>query len=345
MSFVGAKPTAGDHRCSSLSVNHLSRLEYIANACDQYPIDSNIITNTTVYNSDAIYILGKNRFMANYTVCELRSWTSPKCSTRFNISGTTGTHMAAHCEDPYDRDMYMKSVEDATVQTSIDWKNMADQWRLSIDLNGGVSNNNASNARILTQLALQTPELPSLLPSMAEALSVLISSMLVAGSIDTPLRHYWSYPSTQLEAPGILEAFNASMVTQEYTSSHTNDWQAIFYIVLSLVFAMNCFCLVYFIIRSGLVTDFTEPANLFALAVNSPPSEQLKGSCGGGPKRRDLVVPYRVAYASGSNHFYFEEARDKPWRGKYRHSLASAMELEEKKPSKYDRLSTSKTWL
>ena len=35
------------------------------------------------------------------------------------------------------------------------------------------------------------------------------------------------------------------------------------------VFGINCFCLIYLLFRSGLVTDFTEPQNLFALAVNS----------------------------------------------------------------------------
>lgn len=178
-----------------------------------------------------------------------------------------------------------------------------------MDLNGGVYNNNASNARILTQLSFDEPELPASLPSVAEALAVYASSTLVVGAIDTPFRHYWEWEETQLDAPGSLQAFNASLRTQQYTSGHVSDWQGVFYVVLSIVFAVNVFCLAYFVLRSGLVTDFTEPQNLFALAVNSPPSEKLKGSCGGGPGKRDLAVPWRVAYAPSANHYFFEEAR------------------------------------
>ncbi|KAJ9141757.1 MCM2/3/5 family protein [Pleurostoma richardsiae] len=262
-----------------------------------YPIDSNIITNTTVIGSDAIYVF----------------------------------------------DSYHRSFLNVTVKTSIDWKNMVDQWRLAIDLNGGVGNDNASNARILTELALTKPKLASLLPSMAEALAVLISSTLVSGALQTPFRERWDYPMHELGLPGVLQSFNASIMTQEYTSSHTSSWHGVFYVVLALVFIINLSCLAYFIIRSGLVTDFTEPANLFALAVNSPPSEQLKGSCGGGAEKADLVVPYRISYLPSNNHFFFEEAHDRPWRGRYSNS---EVEYEPgNKPSSYERLSDDKSWL
>lgn len=217
-----------------------------------------------------------------------------------------------------------------------------------MDLNGGAANNNASNARILTQLALKQSSLPTYLPSMAEAIAVYASALEVISAIDTPFRHYWDYtkPGNIIGEPGILHPFNASIITQEYTSGHSNDWQNIFYVVLVLVFGINVFCLVYFIMRSGLVTDFTEPQNLFALAVNSPPSAQLKGSCGGGPEKRDLVVPWRVSYAPSAHHYFFQEASEKPWRGKYsKESASTARDYGQVKGSSYKRLSTSRTWL
>ena len=73
----------------------------------QYPADYNMITNSTVFGSDSIYILSKSAAMANYTLCQLRSWLTPNCSTRFNVSGTTGGHMEAHCEDVRDRNSYV----------------------------------------------------------------------------------------------------------------------------------------------------------------------------------------------------------------------------------------------
>lgn len=277
-----------------------------------------MIVNSSVYMSDSIYILGKRVNFDNYTLCELRSWLSPNCSTRFDISGTLGASMSAHCEDEDDEDNYSHSFEKDTewAVPVMDWKWLADAWRLSMDLNGGITNNNASNARIITQLALDSPSLPRSLPSMAEALAVYASSTLIAGSIDTPFRHYWDHDETILGAPGQMQSFNASLRTQQYTSGHISSWQSIFYIILVLVFCINLLCLVYFILRSGLVTDFTEPQNLFALAVNSPPSDSLNGSCGAGPVKRDLIVPWRVAYAPSANHYFFEEAHGRPRKGK-----------------------------
>jgi hypothetical protein len=199
-----------------------------------------------------------------------------------------------------------------------------------MDLNGGVYNNNASNARILTQLGLKKPELPTNLPSLAEALAVFASSSIVIGAIDTSFDGHWPYdvPNNILPGPGQVEKFQATLVTQQYTSGHINNWQKVFYIVLLLVFAINLFCLMYLAMSSGPVTDFTEPQNLFALAINSPPSAQIQGSCGGGPETRDLVVPWRVAHAPSVNHYFFEEANDRPWRGKYaKEGISSGVDM------------------
>ena len=216
-----------------------------------------------------------------------------------------------------------------------------------MDLNGGTYNNNASNARILSQLALQDGDgLPSDLPSLAEALAVYASSTLVVGSIDTPFRHYWDEEEQGVLEDPVAQSFNASIRTQQYTSGHVANWQSVFYIILVLVFAINLFCLVYFILQSGLVTDFTEPQNLFALAVNSPPSIQLKGSCGGGPEKRDLVVPWRVAYAPSANHYFFEEANERPWKGKYaQEAVSTAREHKQAAGTSYKRLSSASSWI
>lgn len=86
-----------------------------------------MITNTSVAGSDAIYLLAKSNLTTDYTLCELRSWVSPSCSTRFSISGISGANMRAHCEDPDDADAYIRSAPDAYVEPSTDWKNAADQ--------------------------------------------------------------------------------------------------------------------------------------------------------------------------------------------------------------------------
>lgn len=75
-------------------------------------------------------------------------------------------------------------------------------------------------------------------------------------------------------------------------------------IILFMVFLMNIFVLVYFIFHRGLVTDFSEPPNLFALAVNSPPSQALAGSCGGGPEGKQYMVNWFVNHEG--EHLYME---------------------------------------
>lgn len=53
----------------------------------QYAPDYNTLANFSMY--DAMYILGKNPRMDNYTLCELRSWSAIQCSTRFNVTSTS----------------------------------------------------------------------------------------------------------------------------------------------------------------------------------------------------------------------------------------------------------------
>lgn len=67
---------------------------------------------------------------------------------------------------------------------------------------------------------------------------------------------------------------------------------------------MNVFVLIYFIFHRGFVTDFSEPPNLFALAVNSPPSQVLAGSCGGGPEGKQYLSNWFVNHEG--SHLFME---------------------------------------
>lgn len=85
-----------------------------------------MVVNSSVQFSDSIYIMGKKNGFENYTLCELKSWLSPNCSTRFDISGTMGASMSAFCEDDEDDDNYSRSFEEDTkwAVPSPDWKVM-----------------------------------------------------------------------------------------------------------------------------------------------------------------------------------------------------------------------------
>jgi len=195
---------------------------------------------------------------------------------------------------------------------STDYRNVGSQWQLALSLNTGISNANASSSRLLSQLvptfdlSWETVKLRPLQPSIAEYLAVMAGNTLLLSSTDSTFYHFWDDPSTILNF-GVYEPFNATLASQQYTSGPIAAWQSMFYIVLVLVFVTNVFCLVYFFLRSGLVTDYTEPQNLFALAINSPPSRRLSGSCGAGPRGEELNVDWHVQNDEGSNHFFIKE--------------------------------------
>lgn len=257
-------------------------------------------------------IKAANSLTADYTVCQLRSYLNPNCSTRYTVSGLSGGHLEAHCEDPSDPMAYYKSLlpDNAPVNKAPDWRNVGSEWMQSLSLNTGTSNANSSTSRLLAQLIVADtsgkPKLPTLMPSIAEHLAVMVGNTLLVSSTDSTFYHYWNYTAMTLN-PGNYEKFNASLSTSQYTSGITQRWQGMFYVVLLLVFVCNVFCLIYFFLFSGLVTDYTETQNLFALAVNSPPSNQLHGSCGAGPKGEQLNVDWHVKADDQSGHFFIKE--------------------------------------
>ena len=280
-------------------------------------------------------------------MCQVRSFLSPVCSTRYNVSGANEGTLETNCEDPSDPDSYNKSVPDAPVVRSTDFRNVASEWALALSLNDGVVNANSSTARLLSQFVPQIPgwgdvELNPLMPSIAEALAVMVGNTLLLSTTGATYYHYWNFTANTLN-PGIYLNFNASLASQQYTSGLLQPWQGMFYVVLFLVFVTNVFCLVYFFLRSGLVTDYTEPQNLFALAINSPPSERLRGSCGAGPEADQLNVPWHVRYEETSNHFFIKEGDRDPSkhelkRRRERHNLQSK--------TSYSKLSSKrKSWL
>ena len=153
--------------------------------------------------------------------------------------------------------------------------------------------------------------------------------------------HQSSNSSRKTLDPPEYYQFRASLASQQFTSGSTANWQKMFYVILLLVFMTNIFCLLYFFITSGLVTDFTETQNLFALAVNSPWSSRLRGSCGSGPNSDQLKVDWHVFNEPGSGHFYIKEGEPIGVGGemrKRRHQAHNSM-------MSYNKLSKKRTWL
>lgn len=60
----------------------------------------------------------------NFTLCEMTSWLSTKCSTRLDVSGAAGVQIKPHCEDDDDKDSYVRYFPETwwLVLTAYDWK-------------------------------------------------------------------------------------------------------------------------------------------------------------------------------------------------------------------------------
>ncbi|KAL8827538.1 MAG: hypothetical protein Q9170_006980 [Blastenia crenularia] len=268
------------------------------------PIPYNTVLNTTGWFTDSIYLLATSA-TGEYTMCSLRASVTTKCSTRYHASLSGGT-LDAHCEDEKDELAYYRSYRNATEGViNKDWATVATEWARSLSLGAGISDGAASNARLLSQLIPTKQALDPSLPSIAEALAVLSGCTLLLSSTDSPFIHFWNYSTTvaTLDEPQ-YQGFRAALQTKDFASGGTQQWQGIFYIVLFLTFATNVFCLGYFVVRHGLVTDFIEPQNLFSLSLNSPPSHALDGACGGGPEGEQLVMNWHIKMDQEREHFY-----------------------------------------
>jgi hypothetical protein len=271
------------------------------------PIDYNTVLNQTAmqYGRTSLYLLAKADTALStpenrYTLCQVQTSITALCSTRYSANDNGGA-LSAQCSDPPDDLAFISTDPKAmlgSASLSADWPYMAAEWANSLSLNAGVNNANASNARLLSQFILQEPALNASMPSTAEALAVLAGCTALESARGTPFLQYWNYSLPTADhnifAHPRPETFAAQLHTQEYASGGVYPWQRAFYPVLFLLFLSNLGCLAYFVSHSGLVTDFSEPQNLFALAINSPPSQAMAGSCGAGPNGNQYKVSWVV---------------------------------------------------
>lgn len=202
---------------------------------------------------------------------------------------------------------FIKKNSSRVETSSLDWYNVGQSALTAMSLNTGVTDGAAANSRLLTQLMLKDKDLNPALPSPAEALAVMIGCTLLMSADGSPFVEFWNYTVATL-SPGEYQSFDAVFQGQEYTSGGVQPYQKAFHIVLVAVFLLNLFVLIYLLKHKGLVTDFSEPPNLFSLAVNSPPSTLLAGSCGGGPHGKQYEVNWAIQ--SEGEHLYMTNRKE-----------------------------------
>ena len=150
-------------------------------------------------------------------------------------------------------------------------------------------------------------------PSVGEALAVMAGSTLILSSKDAPYVQGFNYsvPNDVLTEPE-YQYFRASLQVVGYASGGTQRWQGVFYVILIFCFITSFICFGFMILeaRGHQITDFTEPQNLFALAMNSPHSSRLQGACGGGPVGRQLKERWFIGMEEDDAHYYIRAKAD-----------------------------------
>lgn len=285
------------------------------------PEANNTISNITgLWPSSAIYLLGKpSRADPPYVLCSIRTRFTGVCSTRYRAS-PSGAVLSSNCEDPKNHLQYnYRNPDFQESNWQPDWKNVASMWANSLSLGSGIINNEGSNSRLLMQMvpaydsSTKRYSLSEHFPSTSETLAVMASTMLIYSSKDAPFIPEWNYTTVDdvLVEP-VYQYFKASLQFTGYASGSKNRWQGVFYVILLSCFITSfiCFGFMIFEARGHQVTDFTEPQNLFALAMNSPYSSRLKGACGSGPVGRQLKERWLIGMAEEEAHYYIRARTD-----------------------------------
>ena len=179
-----------------------------------------------------------------------------------------------------------------------------------LSLNTGLYDGNGATMRQLTQFMVTTPEYNTAIPSMAEALAVLAGCTLIEAVKDSPFEEAWRYTLPTVD-PGDHQPFNASVRVLQYASGGVWGHQKTFMLVLVGVVLINFYILGYLVLHRHWYTDFSDPVNLFGLAINSPPSRHLAGNhCGHGPKDGQYLLHWKLNQDDG--HYYVESREPPP---------------------------------
>ncbi|KAL4875706.1 hypothetical protein BJY04DRAFT_154368 [Aspergillus karnatakaensis] len=275
------------------------------------PKPYNTILNVTVpYSSDAVYLLGASpdEVKPEYFLCSLKAKQSPLCTTRYKVAAS-GSHIWTVCEENHSLQYNLRNPDALDGVWAKDWKYIASEWGFTLSLNTGISDGSSSNARLLMEFVPTRAPLDAHLPSISEALAVLAGNTLLMSSENAPFVPFFNYTDGVVNgtlAQPAKQVFNATLKSVEYASGGTQNWQGIFYPILIFAFITSALCLAFMIleVRGKQITDFTEPQNLFALAINSPSTSKLQGACGSGPDGKQLGERFYVAMEEEDEHYY-----------------------------------------
>ena len=210
-----------------------------------------MMLNISVLFSDSIYLLvriplqGAEEAEQDFAICQMRGYLSADCASHYNVT-TAGRSIRSSCEVNDDM-TYARQYPALEATRSYSYREVLPTWATMLTLDDNVDPEAGRLQRMLAQFVMRTQpwgsiEYSPLLPTLAEALSVLSCSMLIQSTIQSTTSHQWLYANEMLSPP-TWEAFNVSMKSQQQASGTTRDWQSVFFLVLILVSVGNCGCL------------------------------------------------------------------------------------------------------
>ena len=173
----------------------------------KYPIAYNTVLNQTAqYGREYIYVLGQGAPSQgkDYALCGLKAHLSPNCSTYYEVT-SGGGNLTARCDNSPDSTdfTYAKTFPNQAAHmpptnATRDFCELVGEWATTLNLGAGITDSDGSNERLLTQCMLpefsstnQIITLQPKIPSMAEALAVMIGSTLLMSVQDSPFIPQW----------------------------------------------------------------------------------------------------------------------------------------------------------
>lgn len=276
-----------------------------------FPTPNQTLVNVYHYGFDGVYILvgvpeELQRVGSPYVMCKLKAGLGGRCSTKYHAEFSGGI-LSAACDKG---DLANDGPDVDELIWDNDWADFASTWVEATSLGVGLLGEPAASAGALTHFIPDSPlhPLPADRPSIAEALAVMAGSTLLTASVNVTT-------DTKRDPPWPLKQQFRSRLrgTIIQSGGQTQGWQNALFASLVTVCLISLLCCCFLVVElfPFHITDFTEPENMFTLAMNSPPTERLEGSCGAGPSNAQLRAEWKIDFEEEAQHYYI-----RPWNEK-----------------------------
>ncbi|KAI5287139.1 hypothetical protein KEM52_001726 [Ascosphaera acerosa] len=247
---------------------------------------------------------------SSHVLCRARAAMGSGCFTTYHAEASGGK-LFTTC-DERNRLAYMGPGLQY-LDWDPNWVDIAASWTESVSLSTGVMGDPTSNAGVLSHLVSNDTRkpLPRDRPSVAEALAVMAGSTLLSGARNGTISAD-SWADQIITAPRRHSMTARLQTTILQSGGQVRQWQKALFGSLLIVCLLSLLCCLYLLgeLLAQHITDFTEPQNMFALAMNSPPTVRLAGACGVGPDRAQWRQGWKIDLEHRTQHYFIRPSHD-----------------------------------